>query len=110
MIMLVPFRLEDNGNRGIITAEKQLFTGKCILDVSAEVSCLYHVSYDAKSDKNAIIINICPKDENKRLTEADLREFMNKLIDHQSWLDLNDEFGSIRQKIVAEAFSPLKKL
>lgn len=42
--------------------------------------------------------------------EADLRDFMNKLIDHQTWLDLNKEFGEIRQTIVAEAFSPLKKL
>lgn len=108
--MSVPFRLEDNGKLGIITAEKHLFTGKCILDVSAEVSYLYHVSYDAKSDTDAIIINICLKNDKKRLTEVDLREFMNRLIDHQSWLDLNEEFGSIRQKIVAEAFSPLKKL
>ncbi len=108
--MDVPFRLEDDGKLGIITAEKQFFTGKCILDVSAEVSCLYHVSYDARSDPEAIIINVSLKDEDRRLTEDELRDFMNRLIDHQSWLDLNKEFGEIREKIVAEAFSPLKKL
>ena len=102
--MSVPFRFEGDGSLGVITAEKQFFTGKCILDVSAEVSCLYHVSSEA------IIIKISPKDENRRLMEADLRDFMNKLIDHQTWLDLNKEFGEIRQTIVAEAFSPLKKL
>lgn len=109
-MMTVPFRLANDENFGVITAEKQFFTGKCILDVSAEVSCLYHVSYDARSNPEAIIINISPKDENRRLREADLRDFMNKLIDHQTWLDLNKEFGEIRQTIVAEAFSPLKKL
>lgn len=108
--MAVPFRLEDDGKLGVITAEKQFFTGKCILDVSAEVSCLYHVSYDARSNPEAIVISISLKDQGGRLSEADLRDFMNKLIDHQSWLDLNKEFGEIREKIVAEAFSPLKKL
>ena len=108
--MSVPFKFEGDGNLGVITAEKQFFTGKCILDVSSEVSCLYHVSYDARSNPEAIIIKISPKDENRRLMEADLRDFMNKLIDHQTWLDLNKEFGEIRQTIVAEAFSPLKKL
>ena len=77
--MSVPFRFEGDGNLGVITAEKQFFTGKCILDVSAEVSYIYHVSYDARSDPEAIIIKISPKDENRRLTEADLRDFMNKL-------------------------------
>lgn len=108
--MTVPFNLEENGKWGVISAEKQFFTGRCILDVCAEVSCLYHVSYDARSDQDAIIIKISPKDEERRLSDTDLRDFMNKLIDHQSWLDLNKEFGEIRQKIVSEAFSPLKKL
>lgn len=109
-MMFTPFNIEDDGDFGVITAEKQFFTGKCILDVSAEVSCLYHVSYDAKSNPEAIIIKISPKDENRRLTEADLGDFMNRLIDHQTWLDLNKEFGEIRQTIVSEAFSPLRKL
>lgn len=108
--MPIPFSLEEDGKLGVISAEKQFFTGQCILDVSAEVSCRYHVSYDARSDPDAIIIKIFPKDADGKLTETDLRDFMNKLIDHQSWLDLNKEFGEIRQKIIAEAFSPLKKL
>lgn len=109
-MMPVPFGFDDTGNSGLIIAEKQFFTGKCILDVSAELSHIYYVSYDAKSNTEAIIIKISPKNEDIQLTEVDLREFMNKLIDHQSWLDLNKEFGEIRQKIVVEAFSPLKKL
>lgn len=106
----LPFRIEENGRSASIIAEKQFFTGQCILDVSAELSHLYDVAYDARSDPDAIVIMISPKDETVTLTEAVLRRFMNALIDHQTWLDLNDRFGAIREKIVAEAFSPLKKL
>ena len=109
--MSVPFRFEGDGSLGVITAEKQFFTGKCILDVSAEVSCLYHVSYDARSNPEAIIIKISPKDENRRLMEADLRDFMNKLIatNHKVirypisgyWLDIgqHDELARAREMV-----------
>lgn len=106
----LPFHMEENGNAGIIRAEKQFFTGKCILDVSAEMSDRFNVTFDAKSDPDAIIVKISPKDGGVSLSESDLRDFMNGLIDHQTWLDLNEKFGSIRETIVAEAFAPLKKL
>ena len=105
--MKTPFTLTENGKEGIILASKTFFTRECVLVVANYYAQKYFVSV-FPSDETTVKITLRPKDDSL-LTEEVLREAMNCLIDHQIKIDLQNEFGDIRRKIVEYAFAPVER-
>lgn len=104
----VPYRLEEDGRRGVIHAEKFYFERDCVLYVAGRYTSAYFVAISPLSD-NAVEIVITAKD--KCSIPEDLpRRFLNDCIDQQIRLDLQKEFGELRQRIVDYAFSPVEKI
>ena len=103
----LPFIITDDGKRGTITAEKEYFERDCILRVVSEYTHEYFISFYPNSEYS-IEINITAKD-NSDIDEILLKEFFNNCIDMQIRIDLQKEFGELRQRIVDYAFLSVEK-
>ena len=103
----LPFKITDCGKRGIITAEKEFFERDCILRVVSEYTHKYFISFYPDSEYS-IKIDIAAKD-NSDIDEILLKEFFNKCIDTQIKIDLQKEFGDLRQRIVDYAFLAVER-
>lgn len=103
----LPFKIADDGKRGIITAEKEYFERDCILRVVSEYTHSYFVSFYPISEYT-IEISITAKDDSE-IEENLLKEFFNKCIDMQIHIDLQKEFGDLRQRIIDYAFLAVEK-
>lgn len=104
---VLPFRITDGGKRGTITAEKEYFERDCILRVVSEYTHEYFISFYPSSEYS-IEINITAKD-NSDIDESLLKEFFNNCIDMQIRIDLQKEFGELRERIVNYAFLSVEK-
>ena len=89
---VLPFRITDGGKRGIIIAEKEYFERDCILRVVSEYTHEYFISFYPNSEY-LIEISITAKDNG----------------DMQIRIDLEKEFGQLRQRIVDYAFLSVEK-
>ena len=105
--MNLPFKIINNGESGVIQAEKEYFERDCILRVISEYTPKYFISFCTTS-KNTVEIVIKSKNNNP-IDENLLRVFFNSCIDEQIRIDLQKEFGELRQRIVEYAFSPVEK-
>ena len=103
-----PFKITNNGESGIIHAKKEYFERDCILRVVSEYSSIYDISfYPIYND----IVEIIIKSKNKsNIDESILQKFFNDCIDEQIRIDLQKEFGNLRQRIVDYAFSSAEKI
>ena len=102
------YRLEEDGRRGIIRAEKIYFERDCVLYVAVRYTPNFFVAISPLPD-NAVEIVITAKDKDT-IPKDLLRQFLNDCIDQQIRLDLQKEFGELRQAIVTYAFSPVEKV
>lgn len=103
----LPFKIVDNDKRGVLLMKKEFFERECILQVSSEYSSSYFVSFYPISH-DSLEITIKSKD-NTAIDETLLRSFFNDCIDQQIRIDLQKEFGELRNKIVEYAFFPVEK-
>lgn len=103
----LPFKITDCGKHGLITAEKEFFERDCILRVVSEYTHKYFISFYPDSEYS-IRIDIAAKD-NSDIDEILLKEFFNKCIDTQIKIDLQKEFGDLRQRIVDYAFLAVER-
>jgi len=83
--------------RQAITATSYKFTDKCNIFIDEIDENIYGVYFKNKSNKEASLEEIA-------------NEFCNELIDQQTRIDIEKEFGNIRDKIVEAAFSPIVDL
>lgn len=60
-------------------------------------------------DDTNIVVSMELKDENNPVSENNLKQFCNDLLDQQVRVDVNNRFGHIRDLIVEEAFKPVNK-
>lgn len=103
----VPFAIQDNGRRGIVRAEKEYFERDCILRVVSEYAAAYAISFYPVSE-TSIEVSIKSKN-NTPIDEALLQNFFNDCIDEQIRIDLQKEFGSLRQCIVEYVFMAVER-
>lgn len=102
-----PFQLEENGMKGTILASKKFFERDSVLTVTSKYSGQYFVSIQPVDEFG---IEICLSAKNHSPLDEDmLRQFMNELIDQQIRMDLQKEFGQLRNTIIEYAFSPVSK-
>lgn len=104
---MASYKLEEGGRRGVIHAEKIYFERDCVLNVAGQYTPNFFVAISPLPD-NAVEIVITAKDK-ELISEDLLRQFLNDCIDQQIRLDLQKEFGELRQTIVTYAFSPVEK-
>lgn len=97
----------DNGKSGTIVVQKELFEKDCLLRVASEYSHEMYIDFEPEGDA-AIKVNFKAKD-GFCVTEDVLRDFANELIDQQVRLGLEKQFGTIRNMIVEQAFSPTRR-
>ena len=107
-VSMAVYRLEEDGRRGIIRAEKIYFERDCVLYVAGRYTPNFFVAISPLPD-NAVEIVITAKDKDT-IPKDLLRQFLNDCIDQQIRLDLQKEFGELRQAIVTYAFSPVEKV
>ena len=98
----VPFQLGEDGMKGTILASKKFFERDSVLTVSGKYSEQYFVSVQPVGEFD-VEITISAKAQDL------LKQFMNDLIDQQIRIDLQKEFGQLRNIIIEYAFSPVSK-
>ena len=103
----VPFQLSEDGMKGTILASKKFFGRDSVLTVSGKYSEQYFVSVQPVGEFD-VEITISAK-AHSSLSEDLLKQFMNVLIDQQIRIDLQKEFGQLRNIIIEYAFSPVSK-
>lgn len=103
----LPFMLLDNGRRGQILVQKAYFERDCILRVVSEYTHAYFISFYPAGDES-LEISISARD-GSLIDESLLRTFFNHCIDEQIRIDLQKEFGTLRQCIVEYAFRSVEK-
>ncbi len=104
--MATLFSMNKDGLTGSLVASTAFFSRDCLLMVSDNYSKEYYISIDAHEEEQ-VRVTLMKKDGEK-FDERVLREFINELIDFQTRLMLQKEFGEIRKKIVEYAFSPVE--
>ena len=102
-----PFQLGEDGMKGTILASKKFFERDSVLTVSGKYSEQYFVSVQPVGEFD-VEITISAK-AHSSLSEDLLKQFMNDLIDQQIRIDLQKEFGQLRNIIIEYAFSPVSK-
>lgn len=102
-----PFYITDTGSKGHITASKEFFERDAVLAVSSKYSEEFYVSVMPHDEFHVSII--LERKDRENILENTLRQFMNELIDQQIRVDLQKEFGKIRETIVKHAFFPVGK-
>lgn len=103
----LPFKIINGGESGIVIVQKEYFERDCILRVVSDYTPQYLISFYPISD-SSVEITINSKD-NTYIDESLLRKFFNDCIDEQIRIDLQKEFGNLRQRIVDYAFLPVEK-
>ena len=93
--------------KGTILASKKFFERDSVLTVSGKYSEQYFVSVQPVGEFD-VEITISAK-AHSSLSEDLLKQFMNDLIDQQIRIDLQKEFGQLRNIIIEYAFSPVSK-
>lgn len=96
-----------------IRIDLRLYSKEALLAVMYNFSGQYDISQRiCDDDSNYIEVSLSPKDLSPAndINETNLSaEFERRLIDQQLRLNINKEFGHIRDLIVEEAFKPVSK-
>ena len=91
----------------------RIYSKEALLAVLYDYSGLYDVSQCiCDEDSNYIEVTVSPKnlEGQSEINESNLyAEFERKLIDQQLRVNINKDFGHIRDLIVEEAFKPVSK-
>ena len=96
-----------------ISVDQRLYSKDALLSVLYEYSGEYEVEQliDENND-NIILVSLTPKVVDKQVAESAnviRASFIRSLIDQQLRININKEFGHIRDLIVEEAFKPITK-
>ncbi|MFI3328302.1 MAG: His-Xaa-Ser system protein HxsD [Rikenellaceae bacterium] len=89
-----------------ISVDSRLYSKEAIVAACYKFSNLYYVHQTVVSDFVEVIFE--SKNRNN-ITEVDVKEFCNELLDQQLRCDTNSKFGKIRDMIVEEAFKPINQ-
>ncbi len=102
---ILDFICNSDSGKSNITINTSIYSIEAIHSAAHQFTGNYHVLVTMNSDNTVTVIF-----ESKRKTAnviEDLKEFTNSLMDHQVRLNLDKNYGKIRDLIVAHAFSPL---
>lgn len=98
--------VEIEGNRFQLTIDTGLYAKEAVTATCYKYSDRYFIHQQLIDEK---IVVVFEANDGKELTETTPKQFCNDLIDQQLRVDVNKEFGHIRDLIVEEAFKPVSK-
>ena len=101
------YTLEDK--RFMVAVNTEIYDKEAIVASAYKYSSRFYI-YQNISEKDPKIIDVFFENkDNYAVTETDVKEFCNDLIDQQIRIHTTLQFGHIRDLIVEEAFKPVKK-
>lgn len=101
------YTLEDK--RFMVAVNTELYDKEAIVASAYKYSGRFYI-YQNESESDPKIVDVFfESKENSAVTEADVKDFCNDLIDQQIRIHTTRQFGHIRDLIVEEAFKPVKK-
>ena len=99
--------VEDN--KFMVSVNTELYDKEAIVASAYKYSGRFYI-YQNESESDQKIVDVFfESKENSAITEADVKDFCNDLIDQQIRIHTTRQFGHIRDLIVEEAFKPVKK-
>lgn len=103
--MEVPFAADKDERGACVQASRMFFSRECVLAVANLYAGTYDVSVEP-SGADHVAITLYSRDGTP-VEGSVLRGLMNELVDWQVKMDLQKEFGGLRNRIVEYAFSPV---
>ena len=101
------YTLEDK--RFMVAVNTELYDKEAIVASAYKYSGRFYI-YQNESESDPKIVDVFfESKEHSAVTEADVKDFCNDLIDQQIRIHTTRQFGHIRDLIVEEAFKPVKK-
>ena len=100
-------KMGDNNFK--VAIEKALYSTEAIIAACYKFTDKFYVFQQTSSTDENIVDVIFENKEDKPVTEKDVKQFCNELIDQQVRSNTNKQFGHIRDLIVEEAFKPVNK-
>jgi len=98
-----------DGGKLLLEVDRHVYDAKAILNASYKFTDKCHIHHEPISDDIVGVYFKAKGNIDVPLGEmAD--EFCNELIDQQIRLNVEKEYGSIRDKIVKKAFSPIEPI
>jgi His-Xaa-Ser system protein HxsD len=94
-------------NHANIIIDSSLYDMEAIKAACYAFTGNYHILVTRKDDKSVTVIFELKNEVSRRDITADIKDFLNTVIDHQVRLQLDKSNGKIRDLIVKHAFSPL---
>ena len=103
--------IETEGPRFLVTVDLRLYSKEAIIASIYKLSASFYIHQQMKEGSDQLVEVIFEsKDESNVVVSNDIpKKFCNILIDEQIRYNTNQQFGSIRDMIVEEAFKPVTK-
>jgi His-Xaa-Ser system protein HxsD len=98
------------GNEGLILEfDTALFSARAIKNAAYDFSRRAEAHIEMASE-NRVLIFLTPKPHGAGPADSLATDFKRHVLDHQVRLEINQEFKTIREMIVAQAFEPCENL
>lgn len=101
------YTIEDK--RFMVAVNTELYDKEAIVASAYKYSNRFYIYQSISKIAPKIVDVFFESKDNSVITEADVKEFCNDLIDQQIRIHTTRQFGHIRDLIVEEAFKPVKK-
>jgi len=98
---------KKDGNSIFLDIDSSIYSADAILNAMHKFTGKYHVK-SCSISTNSIRVIFKGKNADELSLEKISNEFYNELIDQQIRLNVNKEYGNIRDEIVKKAFSPIE--
>lgn len=98
-----------DGGRLLLEADRRIYDVKAIFNAAYKFTDRCHIHHEPISDDVTGVYIKAKENINVSLDEI-ANEFYNELIDQQVRLNVEKEYGNIRNEIVKKAFSPIKPI
>jgi His-Xaa-Ser system protein HxsD len=95
--------------RFMVAVNTELYDKEAIVASAYKYSGRFYIYQNVSEIDPKIVEVLFESKENSAITETDVKEFCNDLIDQQIRIHTTRQFGHIRDLIVEEAFKPVKK-
>ena len=97
------------GNKFMVAVNTELYDKEAIVASAYKYSGRFYVYQNVSETDPKIVEVLFESKDDSAITETDVKEFCNDLIDQQIRIHTTRQFGHIRDLIVEEAFKPVKK-
>ena len=107
----VKFPITQRGeNSFTVIVDRSIYSTEALTTTCYKYTGEFYVHQQTSlENKNLIQVILETKDLSIPVTESIVKQFCNDLIDQQTRVIVNNEFGHIRDLIVEEAFKPVQK-